>query len=278
MRSLRIFSLRNEVESPIEEFREDGKKNYAMLYFSGRPGEISHLNITPQRNFHDLYMGTQFSVTWLVMPCGNPLFRHFQNGSSIKTTRVVGQNHYSVKVTRDGVAATCILDPEHDWLPQQVRIEDSRGIQWNARKYARVADHWFPVEGTFVGLAQGGKTEERKFSLRFLRINESIPQSRFARPNVPDGVIVRQEGVRNGTYIKTSFGVSRKDAFNIRQEYVAKITKTPGARIDPVPTGTKLELPTTNYKFYVLLTTLTVAIAVFAVVLKLKDRRERKAL
>jgi len=181
----------DESSFQVENQRDDGKKTYIVQPFVDHPGSFSKLNILNQASSHIDYQGTMFSALSIFMPGGKPLWRWLDDPAT-EITRRDRTDGEDVIVTfkHRGRKNICKLDPHHDWLPREVKIETDPPFTTNVSRFGKDGGHWFPTAGTSTSPSTNKTTQEMGFAVSGLKINRPIPAGSFSPPEIPEGAIL----------------------------------------------------------------------------------------
>jgi hypothetical protein len=175
---------------PLEDTRQDGRKQYQVFARKGHPDVIDFAQISTQTSTADTYDGGMQVALWLWIPGGKPPIAHLRSGGRLEIERTLDGRETVVLVSsHKGHPLRCELDPEHEWLPRRVLLGDF--AEYVATDFRRDNGRWFPSEGFGITRLGPSRAQRDGFRVTSLAINRGIFPSTFQMPRLAPGVIVQ---------------------------------------------------------------------------------------
>jgi hypothetical protein len=193
--ALRAKEVKEGREYHVHDFREDGQKSYQSRPFRDSDDSLNSVTIRYQTSTESHYKGMMFRVLWLLMPGGEPIFRHIEQGASVEPARDVdGNTVYVVHTSFRGSPIRCEVDPQHDWLVRRMTLGEGL-MDVRVTRFDRVDGRWFPVEGSSSEdmTVEGRRIRKRgTFRVSQLRINQPLDPGLFhiTESKLPSGTKV----------------------------------------------------------------------------------------
>ncbi len=194
-----LIASRPEGDEILDHMRQDGRRIYASKFLPGQPGRLDQLVIRNQEDRHDEYTGPMTQPLWLFTPGGRPLYALLDESAEVRDgIDEQGRKVTIVEATHKGTKLHCELDPEHDYLPLLVRLEDFMEV--HATEFGQDDGRWFPVAGRTHYLIDRNP-KETGFRVDGLKINQPLDPANFDPRPLPPGVSVSDHTTGKGSVV-----------------------------------------------------------------------------
>lgn len=202
------YSAKSTLGDVVKQFgadiRENGKRQWSVSPFPENPEVVSNILIRSQSDDERTYSLGMQTLLWLWIPGGKPPIAYLDAGGKFEVTKVDGKVHASIKATYNETPIGIDLDPDHDWLPSRVAVDDF--LVYEATKFRRDNGRWFYERGIELrhhGKLSGPEAGEivpgiegdsrREFIVTALSVNRTLGASTFEDPRSEPGVLIQDQ-------------------------------------------------------------------------------------
>ncbi len=194
------------------DIRENGKKQWSVSPFPAHPEVISNILLKSQSDDDRTYSLGMQTLLWLWIPGGKPPIAYLDAGGKLEVTKVDGKVHALIKSTYNELPIEIELDPDHDWLPSRVAVDDF--LVYEATNFRRDNGRWFLERG--IELRQHGRMSgpeageivpgsegetRREFVVTALSINRPLDATTFEAPKSEPGILIQDQTIGKDTLI-----------------------------------------------------------------------------